>query len=112
MTADEKKARKLALESVLCVVASLPLSVIVCMAAGEFEGSELGPLLLAWGWDFDVSAWFLLPRCLFLFGIWCGLRTLFMSEEPRSGIVRIASVLAVVLVILLILAKLLVPRVS
>ena len=107
MTANEQKARDLALESVFCLLASLPLSVIVYAGFEDSNSFFLGPMLLPFGWRMDVSYWFLLPRCVFVFGIWCGLRALFVSEPPRSGVVRIASILGAVLAMLLIVAKIL-----
>ena len=109
----EQTARKLALESVFCVLASIPLSIIVYAAFDEAESCHLGPLLLAWGWYFRVSPWFILPRCLFLFGIWCGIRTMYVSRnKPRSPVVAIARILGVGLAVVLIVMEVLEPRMS
>ena len=104
------KAVSLALESVICLVASLPLSVIAYAAGMETESCYLGPLLLPLGWHFAESGWFILPRTLFLFGIWCGIRALFVSRKPRPWVVVTASILGVALAILVIVTRFIDPR--
>ena len=104
-----EKARELALESLICLLASLPLSAI---AYAAFEGSDicyLGPLLLPLGWHIEMSPLFILPRALFVFGIWCGIRTLFVARKPRPPVVITASILGVVLAILVIVTKMFEP---
>lgn len=106
---NHEKARTLALESVICLLASLPLSVI---AYAGFVGSDscyLGPLLLPLGWHIEVSPLFILPRAVFLLGIWCGIRTLLVSRKPRPPVVITASILGVVLASFVIVTKIFEP---
>ena len=102
---DVNITRRLAKISLVCLLGSLPLSIIVYTACEETESWYLAPITIVLGWSWNISPWFILPRGLFLFGIWCGLRTLYLSHRPLSRIELAASILGAILALLIIVVK-------